>query len=493
MRRIKYYITLLAVVCSLYSCKEEDDQAMVGTGANLTGVWTLLSDEGPLTDENGLSYGMRITEDGKIQKVKFSGTSVIPLSDHAEGIITSHSGNSFHVTGIDGEGIGKYTMDTVLRVIDNKYTACIQMQFYAGVPDAVPSDSEYPISNIYIKESSANPTMQSLPIERDNNLFGEWVEQFGSGTYAIDATGMVKNGAQVLDWCTYKDQLYILHTVLGATFEVVLYYNVSADKLITNSSSTGRQEFVRKGMEVKGDAGVLGGIWLKTDKDHYINWINNSTAYGLNIKSDGNVHKAIAVSNGSSSTVSSYTSPTFIMTSAKNGKFTALTPNGEISGTYKKDSIIVFQNNKAQLIEDLEIISDYTFYLDENKTSALSFNGHYLRVTFVDGTEFNPNNCYDANLIGIWSRIYVDSEYDDNVKESFEFKKDGTQVYSLLLLSSGGYGESVDYWATMKKDGKYYLYNKLKSTGKISVYEYLVSGSDFYFKDNAGNWFTYSK
>ncbi len=490
MRRIKYYFTLLAVVCSLYSCKDEDDQAMVGTGANLTGVWTLLSDEGPLTDENGLSYGMRITEDGKIQKVKFSGTSVVPLSDHAEGIITSHSGNSFHVTGIDGEGVGNYTMDTVIRVIDNKYASCIQMKFYAGVPDAVPSDSEYPISNTYIKESSANPTMQSLPVERDSKLYGEWVEQFGTGTYTIDATGMVQNGAQILDWCTYKGKLYTLHTILDATYEVALNYSVSDDKLVTNSSSTGKKEYVRKGTEVNGDAGVLGGIWLKTDKNHSVKWLDNY-AYGLSINYDGNVYKTVAVSNGATSSFSRYATSSFIMTSAKDGKFTALTPNGEISGTYKKDSMIIFQNNRAQVIEDLEIISDYTFYLDENKTSAMSFNGHYIRVTFVNGAQFDPDNCLDDELIGEWSSTFIDIDRDDYCSETFNFKSDGTLIFS-YSYESGESAKSDYYWATIVEDGKLHLYLKYKPTGDIYVYEYFTSGDDFYIKQD-GNWLKYSK
>lgn len=469
MKNIWLYLLMSFFAIGASSCKDEDDDIITGDGGSLAGVWLA---EVSGDDEAGSSnQGLLISNDGKIERIKLDGSSYQLMSDRTEAIITSIGNNTLGLTGVKGNGNGEYSLSESISIEDGKYTRVPRMYLSSNMVQGTSAN------NYYVKLKNLNPDMTTSQMEHDPQLFGEWTQSFGSNTYSISATSMSVNGAKVSDWCTSNGKLYLLTSYNGLLMNSEYAYSISNGKL-----KIGTNEYVKKGNEIKGNAGELAGLWLKSTSD-YKYYQDANKMYGLMVDANGSVTNPrvsteLSIDN-------SNTKNELIITSAKNGEFTAVSKAGaNVTGKYKIDTVMVFMTNAYYKLEHLQITSStYNFNLSTGTSSSTTFTGHYVHILDKNG-EYCDMNAIDADLVGTWK-----SSFDDGV-ETFTFTKEGTLTISTKFYD-GSSRLLAFKWGTDIKGYKLYL-RDFDDSGEY-MYEYFISDNTFYFKDNNGIWCMYDR
>lgn len=423
MKKILFCLSLTVLVLNLFSCKDEDDELCLGTGGSLTGVWLV---------ENGdeLYDGLVITPEGRIERVRVSGAAYERTSDYAEGIITKEEGHSLGIKGVDSEGSARFEMGPVVRVYDGKYVLCERMYLTSSMV----AGTEY--GAYFVKIPELNPSMELGSVEHDERLMGEWVQPFGDGRVSFASSYVEMTGMTVIDWCTQDGEVYFLYSYYGHLISSAQNYSIRDGKL-----TIGDQSYVRKEDLPKGDAGELGGLWLKTDSKMF--YYRDGTMFGLKIDADGNTTnpRVSTELNVDESNVRKE----LVITSAKDGAFTAESNNGTVKGTYRIDTMMVFQSNTYLKLVHLQILSsEYVFNLGQGDNSNTSFIGHYSRLLNADQSLYNMLDCLDSNLIGKWGHSFSGTR---SGTEYLIFSSDGT-VRLFTDYTTGTDTNTYYYWGT---------------------------------------------
>ena len=223
MKRIHLlYLILLAICISFGSCKDEEEEMTNGTGGILTGVWGLVDDDGLYVGDDDLQYGLRVSIDGKMQRVRFSSTVCEPFNDYADGIIQQVYRSAIKVLGIDGEFFVPFALDTIIRGEGNRLVPFMRLHLATNQTDgSVDYDSKedsateldkapFPVSGIYIKALKFYNEVDRLLYGMDGRLLGEWEQQFGTNSFAFFSGNGKINVNLFSDWRVKNGVLYIL-------------------------------------------------------------------------------------------------------------------------------------------------------------------------------------------------------------------------------------------------------------------------------------------
>ncbi len=209
------YLTLLAICILVGSCKDEEEEMTYGKGGILTGIWGLVDDDGLYVGEDDSQYGINISYDGKIQRVRFSGTEYEPFNDYVDGIIQQIYPKMLIVLGNEGEYYLPFMMDTIVKEDANRLAPFMRLHLTDNPIDTNADDAEldkapFPVSGTYIKRCVFTDEIERLISGRDAHLFGEWKQQFGTDSIAIFSFSGSINGHRITDWYARGNVLYIL-------------------------------------------------------------------------------------------------------------------------------------------------------------------------------------------------------------------------------------------------------------------------------------------
>lgn len=475
MKNIWLYLLMSFWAIGVSSCKDEDDDIIAGNGGVLTGVWVAETSGDEETGEFG--DGLLISKDGKIERIKVVGESYEYVSDYTEAIITDViSDKSLKLKGVRGNGTGDYELSETISVIDGKYASTPRLYFKSSIVQGT-SGNDY-----YVKLKSLNPDMVTSEVERDSRIFGEWVQSFGDQTCTISTNSMIKNGVLMADWCTSGGKLYYLSSYGDMVFNSSSEYSISNGVL-----KIGNTEFVKKENAIKGNPGELAGLWVKTTSD--LKYYQDGNMFGLMVDENGlvtnpRVSTTLTIDN-------SNIRNELIITSAKNGAFTAKSKTGaNVTGKYKLDTVVVFMSSAYFKVEHLQITSSsYNFNLASGTNSATTFTGDYIHVLDKNGESCDVS-AIDKDLVGDWK-----CTYDEGV-EIFSFTESGILTISSQLINGSNRTLVFNWGSDLKGYSSHKLYLKnFNSTGEY-VYEYFIYISDkntFYFKDDDGVWWMYER
>ena len=251
-----FAIILSFTALCLTSCKDEDDDAPIsGTGGDLTGVWRYAAGD-EASGEAGGNYGIRINSNGRVEKVSINGTSVTPLHDYAEGIITNISGNSFNIVGIDGSKTGSFEKESFITPEYGRFVVSNKMRFQFGVRDMSPSDG-CPLNGTFVAVGGGSSN-EAPP--RDNNLIGEWTTQFEMESISFSdqsLSGFDNYG--VADWYTDNNTLYVCPS--NASYSNSYSYSINGDQLTISKYNGTTTTYSRRGSNSYTHDTELLGSW----------------------------------------------------------------------------------------------------------------------------------------------------------------------------------------------------------------------------------------
>lgn len=251
-----FAIILSFTALCLTSCKDEDDDAPIsGTGGELTGVWRQI--QGNTLSNNGI----RINSNGRVEKVTISGTAATALHDYAEGIITSVSGNSFQIVGLDGQKSGSFQKETSVEVRDDHFVAESRVRFSFGIREVSAGDG-FSLSGSYVKVGGSSGDQ----LEKDSQLMGRWEKEFGLNAFIVDNSYIADDGSQFTDWYTKDGTLYLYSADSG----ILTYsYRVDNDQL-TIKKGYSEQTYARAGSYTLPKDAQLKGNWVQPFGTDYL-------------------------------------------------------------------------------------------------------------------------------------------------------------------------------------------------------------------------------
>jgi hypothetical protein len=215
------YLTLLAICISFGSCKDEEEMMICGKGGVLAGIWGLVDEDDVYIGEDNLQYGISISVDGKIQRVRFSGTMCEPFNDYVDGIIQLIARNAIKVLGQNGEGFAPIALDTIFKEKGNRLMPFMRLRLENQNDEKVDgisvfdSGSEldkapFPIAGTYIKECRYDDFLDLIMKWKSLQLLGEWNQRFGTNSFSFTSVDGKINGNHFADWSTKNGVLYIL-------------------------------------------------------------------------------------------------------------------------------------------------------------------------------------------------------------------------------------------------------------------------------------------
>lgn len=476
MKKIFFYITLALMVTNLFSCKDEDDTQISGEGGKLTGIW--------LAEEADETYNaIQITEDGRIERVWLEGESVERATGHADAIITEIDDSSLDLFAVKGEGTAKYKLSTTVTFYEGKFVGCNRLYLSSDDIEGL-EEGAY-----YLQLPALNPGMESIEVERDEDLMGEWVQSFGDNSYEFSESSIVVNGYSYKDWYTSDGMLYLSTNVGDLEFYLEIPYRIEEGALDMDGTT-----YIRPSDKVVGEPGDLEGVWMKCNSS-YLYYVDNSLYYGMKVDADGNLTNPRF--STSLSLDNSKVKKEMIITSASDGKFTAETKSGSTKGTYSVDTVVFFSQNAKKYVKmvHLQILSSgYSYNLAGDNNSATSLVGHYLKVIEPDGSYCDISSVA-SNLIGTWSLDFY-SETESGT-QYFIFNQDGTMCirskYDDGKVTNDYYYYGPAFLSSVLSE--LYIRPTNNTTDAYeNTFEWFISGTTLYIRfKGESHWFFYEK
>lgn len=433
--KIFFYCLLLAsFAIGVSSCKEEDDDEIVGNAGKLEGEWTSMS----------YGFDLSISKDGRIKMLTYSDEEVATAPDHAIGIIQKASNNRLSVYTSSGVASGTYSFDTTITVKGNRLKGMQIMELDCSKL----TEGGISASGKYMRASDNNSI--DLPVYSD--ILGTWENQFKGDKYVFnsDGTGYLKYTTDKFDWVVYKGTLY-LHKTGSYSYETASFSISGNDITITRNGTT---VSMTKNLIV-GNPGDMQGVWLKTNDGNAEEklYSYNNYYYGFYINKNGELW--VSNQKKTSKTLLMPSNPQMIITSVMDDAFTGVDVNGDVSGTLKF-SVDFWLNEDFVFEKNLLMTVSFSEPFSLSSSFNLSANGTYMQTENADGTDYD-HNAQDSELVKSWKR-YVGDEPD-----VLSLKSDGT---GYLL----GYDDSFVQYLWAVAYGNILLFDKTTSNYEIFKY-----------------------